>query len=71
MQTNMNNTFDVMIDECVAKSLLKSTGMSNKTAAKYTIVPLAQYLHPDYDPFKQLEAELMVLTLRKKYGITE
>jgi hypothetical protein len=69
MATKMNEVNEDILDFSVKKSL----GYDPKASAKYSIVPLAhsEYLHPDYDPFKQLEAELMVTTLRKKYGITD
>jgi len=64
----MNNKIEALLDTCVKKSL----GWDPIQAAKWSIVECAksEFLHPEYDPFKMLEFQLMAETIRKKYGIT-
>ena len=66
----MNKDTDDLLDYCVLKSLRKST-FSDLDDFSVVDCCYNEYLHPDYDPFKMLQFQLMAEGMRSKYNMED
>lgn len=63
----ISEKMEAFLDVCVRRSLKPNTEQVDKWSIKECAKN--EFLHPDYDPFKMLEYQLMADTIRKKYNI--